>query len=85
MVAFPSDRGAEPVVALAPCAGHRGTPEPHQTLFTWAQFIAEQPQPTKRPGRKAPPVSQSLFEWALAQEQGAALPTSIAGQAVAAG
>ena len=73
VVTFPSDRRTEPAFELVPCGGHHGLPQPQQTLFSWAEFIAEQPQPSKRRGRKVQPASRSLFEWALEQEQGAGL------------
>ncbi|MYH48311.1 MAG: hypothetical protein F4081_02355 [Dehalococcoidia bacterium] len=41
---------------------------PQRTLFSWAEFMAqEQPEP-KRPRRREAPTL-SLFEWALEQEQ----------------
>ena len=73
VVTLPSDRHEESVLELAPCGGHHSAPEPQQTLFTWAEFMAKQPEQPKRRGCKHPPTSQSLFEWALEQEQGAAL------------
>ncbi len=41
--------------------------EPQQSLFSWAEFMAE---PVKPKGRKrmAQPASMSMFEWALEQE-----------------
>ncbi len=73
VVAFPSDRRADPVVELVPCGGHHSAPEPQQSLFSWAEFVAEQPEPAKRRGRQAQPASPSLFEWVLEQEQDAGL------------
>ena len=50
--------------------GHRDeAPEPQQTLFSWAEFMAEEPVKPKRRGRKAQPASTSLFDWALNAEQ----------------
>ena len=45
------------------------TPETQRSLFSWAEFIAE--EPAKPPGRsrKPKPSFQSLFEWALSMEQ----------------
>ena len=63
-MAFPTDRRAEPLVELLLWGGHHGAPEPRQSLFTWAEFIAQEPEPSKRRGRKAQPASRSLFEWA---------------------
>ena len=44
-------------------------PEPQQTLFSWAEFMAE--EPVKPKGRKQKPQSAtlSMFEWALTVEQ----------------
>ena len=41
--------------------------EPQQSLFSWAEFMAEEPVKPKR--RKAQAPSLSLFEWAVEQEQ----------------
>ena len=39
-------------------------PEPQQTLFSWAEFMAEEPVKPKGRGRKAQPASHvSMFEW----------------------
>ena len=40
--------------------------EPQQSLFSWAEFMAE---PVKPKGRKAQAPSLSLFEWAVEQER----------------
>ena len=40
-----------------------------RTLFSWAEFMAEQPEQPRRRGRKAEAASPSLFEWALEREQ----------------
>ena len=61
------------VVELVPCRAHHGTPEPQQSLFTWAEFIAREPGLTKRLGRKAPSASRSQFNRELEQEQNARL------------
>ena len=44
-------------------------PEPQRTLFSWAEFMAEEPM--KRKGRKRKPqaATLSMFEWALEQER----------------
>ena len=47
-------------------------PEQQRTLFSWAEFIAGEPEePERRRRNEAPPLS--LFEWALQQEQEGAL------------
>ena len=51
--------------------GHHGDEalEPQQTLFSWAEFMAE--EPVKANGRKRKPQTEtlSMFEWAMEQEQ----------------
>ena len=42
-------------------------PEPQQSLFSWAEFMAE--EPVKPRGRKTQAPSLSLFEWAVEQER----------------
>ena len=46
---------------------HDAAPEPQQSLFSWAQFMAE--EPVKPKGRKTQAPSLSLFEWAVEQER----------------
>ena len=45
------------------------TPEPQQTRFSWAEFMAEEPVKPRGRGRKPQPAATSLFEWALTVEQ----------------
>ncbi len=48
-------------------------PEPQRTLFSWAEFMAEEtPEPEPRRRRREAPTL-SLFEWALEREQEGAL------------
>ena len=57
--------------APAPVNGnghHDEVPEPQQSLFSWAEFMAE--EPVKPRGRKSKPQAPSLFEWALERERG---------------
>ena len=42
-------------------------PEPQQSLFSWAEFMAE--EPVKPKGRKTQPATLSMFEWAMSMEQ----------------
>ena len=42
-------------------------PEPQQSLFSWAEFMAE--EPVKPRGRKTQAPSLSLFAWAVEQER----------------
>ena len=44
-------------------------PEPQQSLFSWAEFMAKEPVKPKARSRKPKPASTSLFEWALNAEQ----------------
>ena len=70
--------GIVPTVELAPVTGHapasgnghhEEAEEPQQSLFSWAEFMAEEPVKPKRRSRKAQPASMSMFEWALELEQ----------------
>ena len=44
--------------------------EGQQSLFSWAEFLAEEPVKPKGRNGKSSSASPSLFEWALAAEQG---------------
>ena len=46
---------------------HDVAPEPQKSLFSWAEFMAE--EPVKPKGRKPQPAAASLFGWALEMEQ----------------
>ncbi len=46
---------------------HDEAPEPQQSLFSWAEFMAE--EPVKPRGRKTQAPSLSLFAWAVEQER----------------
>ena len=48
---------------------HDDAPEPQKALFSWAEFIAEEPVKPKGRSRKLHPASASLFEWALRIEK----------------
>ncbi len=48
---------------------HDEAPEPQQSLFSWAEFMAEEPVKPKGRGRKPQPTTASLFDWALSLEQ----------------
>ena len=48
---------------------HDEAPEPQQSLFSWAEFMAEEPVKPKGRSRKAQPATLSMFEWALTVEQ----------------
>ena len=58
--------------APAPVNGngqHDEVPEPQQSLFSWAEFMAEEPVKPKGRSRKVQPATASLFDWALTLEQ----------------
>ena len=48
---------------------HDDAHEPQQTLFSWAEFMAEEPVKSKGRGRKPQLATLSMFEWALTLEQ----------------
>ena len=69
--------GIGPTVELVPGTAHVSgngnghhdeAEEPQQTLFSWAEFMAEEPVKPKGRSRKAQASSLSLFEWALTLE-----------------
>ena len=57
--------GIEPVLDNS---RHDEVPEPQQTLFSWAEFMAEGPVKRKSRSHKPQPASLSMFEWALGME-----------------
>ena len=44
-------------------------PERQRSLFSWAEFMAEEPAKPERRSRRPEPASISLFEWALERER----------------
>ena len=70
-LALPVAKGvdAEYTLAVFPCEHHTGNAPEQRDLFSWAEFLADEPQPTKRRARKQAQPSTSLFEWALEREQ----------------
>ena len=59
-----------PTVELVPANGHHDeADEPQQSLFSWAEFMAEEPVKPKGRGGKPQAPSLSLFEWAVEQER----------------
>ena len=48
---------------------HDEAPEPQQSLFSWAEFMAEEPVKPKGRGSKPQPATASLFDWALTLER----------------
>ena len=63
----------DPAVAAIPCGHHTGTAPQQRDLFSWAEFLSDEPKPTKNRRRKKVEPSTSLFDWALEQEQQAGL------------
>ena len=72
--------GVEPSVELVMGNGHAavpvnsnghhdGAPETHQSLFSWAEFMAKELVKPKARSRKLKGSSPSLFDWALSLEQ----------------
>ena len=60
----------EQVVVGSNGNGHSEVPaEGQQSLFSWAEFLAEEPARPQGRNGKAKPASTSLFEWALNSEQ----------------
>ena len=60
----------EPETVLVNDNGHHDeAPEPQQSLFSWAEFMAEEPVKPKGHSRKAQSATLSMFEWALTVEQ----------------
>ena len=59
-----------PTVELTPRNGHHEeASEPQRTLFSWAEFMAEEPVKPKGRSRKPQPATASLFEWAVSVQQ----------------
>ena len=48
---------------------HEEAGEPQQSLFSWAEFMADEPAKPKRRNGKPRPASLSMFEWAMEQER----------------
>ena len=48
---------------------HPEVSEPQKELFSWAEFMTEEPVKPKGRSRKPQPASASLFEWALSFEK----------------
>ncbi len=63
--------GIGPAVEPVPDNGRlEQDPEPQQTLFSWAEFMAEAPAVRPKGRRRKPqPASLSMFEWALSVER----------------
>ena len=61
--------GTSAAVEVVSANGHNDeAPEMQQSLFSWAEFLAETPAKPKRNG-KSQPATMSMFEWALSLEE----------------
>ena len=60
-------------VGVAPDDRHEDAGERQRTLFSWAEFMAGEPDEPPKPRRRDEAPTLSLFEWALEQEQEGAL------------
>ena len=49
--------------------GHDEAPETQRSLFSWAEFMAEEPPKPSRKNGKPKPATMSMFEWALSMEE----------------
>ena len=58
----------EPVAVETVTVGDE-PPERQRSLFSWAEFMAEEPAEPKGRSRRPAPASISLFEWALERER----------------
>ena len=71
--------GIGPTVELVLGNGHHANvngnghddeaPEPQQTMFSWAEFMAVEPVKPKRRKQKPQPATLSMFEWAFSLEE----------------
>ena len=43
--------------------------ETQQSMFSWAEFMAEEPVKPRGRGRKPQPATLSMFEWAMTLEE----------------
>ena len=68
------DVEAATVGVAAPDDRHDDADERQRTLFSWAEFMAAEPdEPERSRGRREEAPTLSLFEWALEREQEGAL------------
>ena len=65
----PTANGPAPAPVNGNGNGHQDeAEEPQQSLFSWAEFMAEEPVKPKRRNGKPQPATISMFEWAMEQE-----------------
>ena len=64
------ENGHAPALVNANGNGHQHeAPEPQQSLFSWTEFMAEEPLKSRARRKKSQPATLSMFEWALTLEQ----------------
>ena len=69
-VAVGADRnGTTPAEETPWSNGHEEAPGTQQSLFSWAEFMAEMPVKPSRKNGKPKPATMSMFEWALSMEE----------------
>ena len=69
-VAVGADRnGTTPAEETPWSNGHEEAPGTQQSLFSWAEFMAEMPVKRPRKNGKPKPATLSMFEWALSVEE----------------
>ena len=62
--------GHAPVLVSGDSAnGNHDDDESQRSLFSWAEFMDEEPSKPKRCKSKLQPASMSMFEWAFEQER----------------
>ncbi len=67
---MPDNGNGHEVVSVNGNEHHDGeTEEPQRSLFSWAEFMADETVKPKRRSRKPQPATISMFEWALTLEQ----------------
>ena len=69
-VAVGADRnGTTPAEETPWSNGHEEAPGTQQSLFSWAEFMAQMPVKRPRKNGKPKPATLSMFEWALSVEE----------------
>ena len=71
----------QPIVEMVLCSSQDGQDADQQTLFSWAEFLADTPVQPESRGRRQRPLGPSLFDWVLECEQEAGL-VAAGGQSV---
>ena len=70
LVVVGADRnGTTPAEETPWSNGHEEAPGTQQSLFSWAEFMAQMPVKRPRKNGKPKPATLSMFEWALSVEE----------------